>query len=228
MQKSKRFCKVCCSKTLSPQRRQLGLCAECDTTKRTRVKEEERRVENALLKAGYKPCNVSGVRPPPMTFIREFTVDFTCLMDKSNTQRAFIDFVVTNANGATTLLEIDERQHASESYSCDTARLTKIHESFALGNNFGLRTVHFVRYNPHAFRNTAVSDEAVRIRKVDRERFIMNYLETVQHNTESDDCLRLMVDYAYYDRETDASSKPNLCFAESYSQAIRDASRNVA
>ena len=66
----------------------------------------------------------------------------------SETQRAFVDFVIMTAWGAI-LLEVDEDQHNHYDLSCDVRRDFDIAASVALGSGHKLV---ILRYNPDAFK----------------------------------------------------------------------------
>lgn len=124
-----------------------------DPDRHAREKKQEQRIVLALTAAG-------------LAFRREVQIKYPCT-DSSASGGLFarIDFHMS-VHDHLVLLEVDENQHASSSYSvsCDATRMEKVHESLALAGN--TLPVIFVRYNPHAYR---VDGSRTTVPKVSRE-----------------------------------------------------------
>jgi len=122
----------------------VGKCTVCDTTLWPRIHKKEDAVAVLLQLAYGDQC----VR-------RELAVSFKACgigVDRSACGQkpsisARLDFVIESMT-AVVIVEVDEFQHSS--YCGEISRLNEIFTAFRLGDN--IRHVHFVRFNPDAFK----------------------------------------------------------------------------
>ena len=90
------------------------------------------------------------------------------------------------------MLEVDEDQHKHKGYSCDLARMAKVHETLTLaGSDI---PIFWLRYNPNAFRVDGVLQK---VKKVDRERWLIDFLNKLDLR----DSPPMTICYKYYDEE---------------------------
>lgn len=135
---------------------------------RKRTKKHEERIEKVLKQNGFD-------------FIREQTIDFTCVdtIDRESgdgRKRARIDFVIQTKD-LLIFLEVDEDQHMYSDYStCDGSRMTRIHESLALGGN--AMDIVFVRYCPNGTWIDA-NNHKVKLTREDRESKLVEVLKRI-------------------------------------------------
>ena len=184
-----------------------------------RKKKQEVRVETALLKAGYRRWEGSrDILPPLGYYMREKRVDFRCNGSNMNCNWANIDFMV-GVKGGVVFLEIDENQHKDYMVSCETRRMTTVHESCMLDPSQPLARMplFFLRYNPHAFR---VDGELVRISKIDREKKLAEHLQNM--SLDSRCAGELQIKYAFYDKLSH-SNRPLICNDEEFPTSLKKA-----
>jgi len=122
----------------------VAQCTECDHTLWPRIHKKEDAVA-VLLQLAYGDQAVR----------RELAVSFkacgigvdrsACAQKPSNNAR--LDFVIESMR-AVVIVEVDEFQHSS--YCGEISRVNEIFTAFRLGEN--IRHVHFVRFNPDAFK----------------------------------------------------------------------------
>tara|TARA_B110000881_G_C18440937_1_gene445908 strand:- start:230 stop:736 length:507 start_codon:yes stop_codon:yes gene_type:complete len=138
--------------------------------------------------------------------MREKRVDFRCNGSNMDCKWANIDFIVA-VKGGVVFLEVDENQHKGNMISCETRRMTTVHESCMLDPCQPLAQMPLVllRYNPHAFR---VDGNIERISKVNREKKLVKYLKNM--SLESNAAGELKILYAFYDKSS-LVNKPLIC-----------------
>ncbi len=188
-------------------------------TGNARKKKQEVRVETSLLKAGYRLWEGSrNILPPLGSYMREKRVDFRCNGSNMNCNWANIDFIV-GVKGGVVFLEVDEHQHKDYMISCETRRMTTVHESCMLdpAQPLAQMPLVFLRYNPHAFR---VDGELVRISKVNREKKMAVYLQNM--SLDSRCAGELQIQYAFYDKSSD-SNIPLICSDEEFPTSLKEA-----
>ena len=122
-------------------------CTECDPQykgPRTKQKEEAMKVE---LDAAF----------PNMTIMREYVVDF-CGDGADRTKcgqkpamRARCDFLL-QSDDKIVVVEVDEDAHRHYCPPNEITRVNDIYTAFLKGDNLKNRHVHFVRFNPDAFK----------------------------------------------------------------------------
>jgi hypothetical protein len=176
-------------------------------TGNARKKKQEVRVETALLKAGYRLWVGSrDILPPLGYYMREKRVNFRCNGSNMNCNWANIDFIV-GVKGGVVFLEVDEHQHKDYMISCETRRMTTVHESCMLDPAQPLANMPlvFLRYNPHAFR---VDGKLGRIPKVNREKKLVEYLKNMSLDSKAAGELKIL--YAFYDKSS-LGNKPLIC-----------------
>ena len=173
-----------------------------------RRKREEHRVCQALIRAGYSQCyNLGDAAPPPLHFVRERCIDFSCVGDMDNS-RAYIDFVINLGESKPfVFLEVDEGQHryGYGEAGCDMRRMSKVMESLALSGFH--RNVLWLRYNPDAFQIDNVTQDARKYpqyKKGAREKWLVQRLKDIEPNTPHTG--PLSIEYAYYDVDTTQST----------------------
>jgi hypothetical protein len=158
-------------------------------------KEQETKVANALVSAGWKPWTHPELMPPAGHFKREKRVDFRCV-DLSDKSCARIDFVLGLATGGYVFLEVDENQHrygyGSEA-SCDAKRMSTVMGSLRVETSQAgadMPRVLWLRYNPNAHR----IDGALRaVSKKEREAWLCSFVAGLELTED------LAIGYAYYD-----------------------------
>lgn len=170
-----------------------------------RHKREEQRVETALIKHGFTKFNsTDGTLPPPMSFTREHTIDFTCveIPAAQGEHRAFIDFVISLPKGGICFLEVDEHQHKrgyNADMSCDMKRMSRVEESRTLEHlqlHPDVSTLPrsiWLRYNPHNYKiDNQIAPPST---KTEREEQLCQYLIGVDTTAEcksSHMCIRYL------------------------------------
>ena len=188
-----------------------------------RQKKQERRIELALQKRGYKPwAGDRDILPPYGHYIREKRVDFTCVSNRMVCKWANIDFVV-GVHGGHVFLEVDEYQHKVYDISCETRRMTIIHESIMLdpSNPLEQMPLVFIRYNPHAFRIDGILQK---IPKTERESRLINYLRQIRLTRR--DARSLQIRYMYYDTLSKLS-RPLICTDNNFPTTLYDCCENI-
>ena len=187
-----------------------------------RQKKQEQRVCTALEAAGYVQAGQLGeYLPPPMHFVREHRIDFTCVGDIDGSY-CRIDFVITLANGAVVMLEVDEDQHrfGYGGIGCDMKRMTKMIESIAIGNPEFNQPIRILRYNPSACR---IEGNLLKKRKRDREAWLVEHLKTIgstpMHSIGGGG---VMIQYAYYDQSDRTDGLPDICHDAEYNATLRE------
>ena len=182
-------------------------------TGQRRQKKEEQRVDAALLAAGFQRWDgPRDTAPPPMHFVREFTVDFRCLTTPSATAYARVDFVLSVDGTRLYLLEVDEHQHAHYEVECEQRRMLQVYESLLVGGN--TLPVTWLRYNPHAHR---VSGARPRVSKAEREAQVCAWLRAAREA----DAGPLTVAYAYYDKDAAGDVAPLVTTHPGYRGEVR-------
>ena len=159
-----------------------------------RRKQQEERVSQALLAAGWTEHFASSDVPPVGTFKREKRIDFKCANVQSSTAYCRIDFVVSTPGGLV-FLEVDEDQHRfgyQAELSCDMRRMCQAIESLAMELGESLPHVYWVRYNPNAYH---VDGDVVRVPKEEREKRLIRWLDSFESPGP------LGIGYAFYDKE---------------------------
>jgi hypothetical protein len=118
------------------------------------VKQQELKMLERLVLAGYNESTTKGVAPRPGEFTREVYVDHRCALGREfkygEKQCAYVDFVVhPKRGGKLVFLEIDEHEHKFPGYSvlCDSTRMWNVCESLKL-NFSGDTNVLWLRVNP--------------------------------------------------------------------------------
>jgi hypothetical protein len=131
---------------------------------------------------------------------------------------ASIDFIV-GVDGGVAFLEVDENQHKDYMISCETRRMTTVHESCMLDSAEPLRRMPlvFIRYNPHAFR---VDGNLVKISKHEREKKLVDFLQTM--SVKPSEAGELQVRYAFYDKSS-LSKRPLICDDEDFPASLKSA-----
>jgi hypothetical protein len=188
-----------------------------------RQKKQERRIELALQKRGYKKWDgEKDILPPYGHYIREKRVDFTCVNNSMNCKWANIDFVI-GVHGGHVFLEIDEYQHKAYDISCETRRMTIIHESIMLDPSNPLENMPlvFIRYNPHAFRKDGILQK---IPKKERESRLVGYLRQIRLSNK--DANLLQIRYMYYDTLSKLPH-PLICTDDDFPTALKDCCENI-
>ncbi len=197
-------CDFACARSSSLTRHIRGCHS---ATGNARKKKQEVRIEIALLKAGYRLWVGSrDILPPMGHYMREKRVDFRCNGSNMDCKWANIDFIVA-VKGGVVFLEVDENQHKGNMISCETRRMTTVHESCMLDPAQPLANMPlvFLRYNPHAFR---VDGNLVRISKVNREKKLVEYLKNMSLESKAAGELKIL--YAFYDKYS-LVNKPLIC-----------------
>lgn len=93
-------------------------------------------------------------------FKREHRIEFDCATSDSFYAR--VDFLIIR-NGTLVILEVDENQHSSYGVVCDVSRMCKIYEFLLMGGNE--LPVHYLRYNPDAFRVNGKTRKTTRVKR---------------------------------------------------------------
>jgi len=165
-----------------------------------RKQEQEERVRQALLGAGWQEHTLAESMPPVGFFRREKRIDFNCAKKaqpgalETSGQYARIDFVLGVKGGGYVFLEVDEHQHRfgydNESLSCDIKRMAAVMESLAIETNFDLPNVYWLRFNPHAHR---ANGALVSVPKAEREARLVAWLARFECTAP------LGIGYAFYD-----------------------------
>lgn len=148
-------------------------------------KNEERRIRNVLNE-----------HPDLYIFYnQEHVVDYKCINDYDN-NCSRVDFYVEKEDfdwkRGIIFLEIDEYAHRHYPDTCDTTRMSKIHESIIIGGNE--LPVIFIRYNPNFFyyyTNTVKRKNEVR--KSWREEQLIKYIRNIKFEKP------LGIKYMFYD-----------------------------
>ena len=189
-----------------------------------RRKKQEQRVNNVLLSAGYTASTSNNVTPLSGCFHREQHITFECLGEEGH-KRAYIDFVITLANGAVVFLEVDEEQHRFGAYSilCDLRRMAAIQESLVIDGSLHCG-VTFLRYNPGAYR---VGAQLQKMPKKAREEALVKHLQHLAEKAELPPKGSIQIQYCYYDKCTDSCVSPMVCNDVDYDQAFRQVARSV-
>ena len=165
-----------------------------------RRQEQEERVRQALLNAGWQEHRLAESMPPVGFFRREKRIDFNCAKKaqpgalETAGQYARLDFVLGVPGGGYVFLEVDEHQHRfgydNESLSCDMKRMASVVESLAIETNFDLPSIYWLRYNPHAHR---ANGALVSVPKLEREARLVAWLARFRCTAP------LGLGYAFYD-----------------------------
>ena len=142
-----------------------------------RRKQEERKLELALKDA-------------ELYFDREVTINFQCLDSSAPKKFARLDFVHERAD-TTFVIEVDEHQHKDEPVTCETARMTRVFENYAVTTGaLSSKPLCFIRFNPHAFQ---IDDVTQKVLKKTRYAKLIDLLKTYQPQK------LLEIIYLYYD-----------------------------
>lgn len=162
-----------------------------------RRKQQEERVRQALLDAGWLEWHLSETMPPAGYFKREKHIDFQCAGASTDRQFARIDFVLgVRAGAGYVFLEVDEHQHRygyeSEQVSCDMKRMNSVLASINVEFDFDPPSIYWLRYNPSAWH---VDGVLRRVPTEERLRWLLDFLGTVTL-TEP-----VGIGYAYYDAD---------------------------
>ncbi len=179
-----------------------------------------------LIDNGFTKMVSDSIRPPAKHYKREHRIDFRCFENESdNGHSASIDFVITNENGATMLLEIDENQHRfGYSVSCEVKRVSEVYASLVKKmHQDGLSVVHFVRYNPGPY-TLQDTGEKIEEDRTERRAKLLQYLQQCQHDEQD---TRLYLDYLYYDRAHASSEKPVICDHPEFDAKLKEVARIV-
>ena len=170
------------------QAKQSGVLQRHIRTQHARVyaqrkQEQEERVRQALLIAGWQEHRLAEAMPPVGFFRREKRIDFNCAKKAqpgalaTAKQFARLDFVLGVPGGGYVFLEVDEHQHRfgydNESLSCDMKRMASVVESLAIETDFDLPALYWLRYNPHAHR---ANGDLVSVPKLEREARLVAWL----------------------------------------------------
>lgn len=153
-------------------------------------KEQEQRVCEALLAAGWSEWHHPEAMPPSQHFKREKRIDFRCVDQDDAWCR--IDFVLA-VNGGYVFLEVDEHGHKfgyDANLSCDMKRMAKVMTSLTVEAGDALPHIYWLRYNPHAWR---VDGATQSLTKTERERWLCTFLASLELTKP------LTIGYAYYD-----------------------------
>ena len=188
-----------------------------------RQKKQERRIELALLQRGYKKWTGGiDILPQRGYYIREKRVDFRRVSNSMACKWANIDFVV-GVNGGQVFLEIDEHQHKAYDISCETRRMTTVHESIMLdpSNPLVQMPLVFIRYNPDTFR---VNGCLQKLTKAEREQTLMDYICGMM--LDETHAGQLQVKYMFYDTSSNMT-KPLICSDEQFPDALLACCQNV-
>lgn len=154
-----------------------------------------------------------------IAFDREHRIKFNCIDDIDN-KFAQIDFVIYT-DRAIFLIEVDEHQHGTRSYTvgCDMARMGHVQTAFTIGMvGRPMPPVVWLRYNPNAFR---IDQDRQRVLKRDRE---ARLVETIQKYKPS---RPLSIVYMYYDCYTtqgesgNAMLLPSILNEEDYDENVK-------
>jgi hypothetical protein len=146
---------------------------------RPNTKEQEIKMYERLIAAGYHWSREGGRTPRPGEFTREVYFDHRCALARNfeadEKKYGYVDFVVCpKKGGVLVFLEVDEHEHKCANYTvlCDTTRMSNICESVKLDGS-GEKNVLWLRLNPdtrftigndtHAPSNTARCDAACRL-----------------------------------------------------------------
>ena len=155
-----------------------------------RRKEQEQRVCEALLAAGWSEWHHPEAMPPAQHFKREKRIDFSCV-DQDDTW-CRIDFVLA-VDGGYVFLEVDEHQHQfgyDANLSCDMKRMAKVMTSLIVEAGDALPHIYWLRYNPHAWH---VDGGTKSVPKAEREHWLCTFLASLELTKP------LILGYAYYD-----------------------------
>lgn len=146
---------------------------------RPNPKEQEVKMYERLIAAGYHESRQRGWNPHLGEFTREVFFDHTCALARNfeagEKKRAYVDYVVCpKKGGVLVFLEVDEHEHKCANYTvlCDTTRMWNICESVKLDGS-GDKNVLWLRLNPdtrfrvgndtHSPSNTARCDAVCRL-----------------------------------------------------------------
>ena len=189
-----------------------------------RRKKQEQRVNNALVAAGYTASISNNATPLPGFFHREQHITFECLGEEGH-KRAFIDFVITLANGALVFLEVDDGQHRFGAYSirCDLKRMALTQESLVIDGSLHCGPT-FLRYNPGAYR---VGGQLQKIPKKMREEALVEHLRQLGEQPELLPQGAIQIQYCYYDKFTPSCLSPMICMDVDYDNYFRKLARSV-
>ena len=170
-----------------------------------RQKKQEQHVCRALLAAGYTEVTTGDWSPTPKTFVREKRINFGCL--GATAKYARIDFVLNTGN-ALVFLEVDEHQHkfGYGEAGCDMKRMSRVMEALCLAGCHA--KVHWVRYNPHAFKINGA--KARGLKKKDREAVLVSKISALR----SDDNAGSLQSIGYLFYDTDTSDLPTVVTAD--------------
>ena len=113
-------------------------------------------------------------------------------------------------------------EHKAYLISCETRRMTTIHESIMLDSADPLENMPllFIRYNPDTFRIDGVIK---RITKTEREQNLMDYLDEIRLRKE--DARELQIKYMYYDTSS-KMSRPLICMDDEFPSTLCAACKN--
>ena len=156
-----------------------------------RRKRKEEAVHKYLESAGF-------------TFDRELRVDFCGSSEK---RCARLDFVIYRDFGMA-VVEVDEDQHKHEPVSCQTRRMMDVLQQSVQQDS--ARHIHFIRFNPDAFRE---GGELQRVTQTERRERLRAAIERVPTKP-------FEITYLFYDR-TDAPL-PDVCFHEDFPNYLRE------
>lgn len=159
---------------------------------RARLKQQEERIQKAILAAGWSEWHHPEVMPPKKHFKREKRIDFRCVDHAQRDTWCRIDFVLA-VNGGYVFLEVDENQHQfgyDANLSCDMKRMAKVMTSLTVEAGDALPHIYWLRYNPHAWH---VDGATLSLTKTERERWLCTFLSELALDKP------LRIGYAFYD-----------------------------
>lgn len=127
-------------------------------------------------------------------FNREHRVDFGKCINSNDGHFCLLDFTLLSADGKYLIvLECDESQHKQYSLSCEFRRMIDAHTSILTDSNNPLNGIHWIRFNPDAFK---VNNKPHFYSLNDRYNKLLNIINNLQSNPPQ---LDFTITYLFYD-----------------------------
>lgn len=154
IQRLRTFCRVCCAKRMSNQRRRAGvtMCAECDPSSPTRIE--------LILRPKF--VEILG----PYNIADEFLgTGGGCGNEKSTNKPDLLWLTCDDGfeNIRALVIEVDEDSHSDRDVTCEAKRISQqfVYIQSAASQQYGSADVRvlFLRYNPDAYDGPRTSGE---------------------------------------------------------------------